>query len=197
MTPLVLASQSPYRRAQLESFGLKFITDKPLVDEEALKTQGPKDLAELTRFLSSKKALSLKLKYPNAVILGSDQLTDFHGERLDKPGSHERAFEQLKKMSGQEHRLITSLSVLFGETTLNYTDVTRIRLKTLDPDLITAYLKADQPYDCAGAYKIERAGLCLVESIESKDPSAIQGLPMMSLMRAFDSLGINLTDHWK
>lgn len=196
MIAIVLASQSPYRRAQLENFGLKFLAEKPQVDEDALKLQGPKDLTELTRYLSAQKALSLKEKYPEAVILGSDQLTDLAGLRLDKPGTHEKAFAQLKKMSGQEHRLITSLSVFYQGTTLNYTDVTRIRLKILSDEMIEAYLKLDQPYDCAGSYKIERAGLSLVEAIESKDPSAVQGLPILSLVRAFESLNLKLTEHW-
>lgn len=196
MPALVLASQSPYRRQQLENFGLKFTAAKPAVDEEQLKLVGPKDLTELTRFLSLKKAESLVAQFPGALILGSDQLADLEGERLDKPGTFEKAFAQLKKMSGREHRLITSLGMcLNGESRL-FTDVTTIRLKALSDDRIKDYLEVDQPFDCAGSYKIEKAGLSLVESINSADHSSIQGLPMLSLMRGFEEYKINVSDFW-
>ena len=197
MTPIVLASQSPYRRQQLENFGLKFTAFKPKVDEDELKKQGPRDLTELTRFLSAHKALSLVGDHPTALILGSDQLAELGGERLDKPGDHDRAKAQLGRMSGREHRLITSLNLRLGDRTLNYTEVTRIKIKNLDDAMIEAYLRLDQPYDCAGSYKIERAGLSLVESIEGKDPSAVQGLPMLSLLRGMEALNLSVKDYWK
>lgn len=191
---MILASQSPYRRLQLQNFGFRFTPARPLVDEEKLKSEGPTDLTELTRFLSERKARSLANEYPHDLILGSDQLAEIDGQRLDKPGTHQKAFEQLKTMSGREHRLITSLAmVLTGQIRL-YTDVTAIRLKKLDDDLIEAYLKQDQPYDCAGSYKIERAGLMLIESVNSADHSAIQGLPLISLLRGFDEYKLKPTD---
>ncbi len=197
MPALILASQSPYRRQQLENFGLKFTAHKPAVDEEKLKTEGPKDLTELTRFLAVKKAESLRAEFPNGVILGSDQLADLGGQRLDKPGSHKNAFAQLKQMSGREHRLITSLAMIFEDRTELFTDVTVIRLKALSDEHIEAYLQKDKPYDCAGSYKIERAGMSLVESIKSEDPSAIQGLPMLSLMRGLEKYKIAVSDFWE
>lgn len=194
---LILASQSPYRRAQLQSLGVKFESHAPKVDESELKKRGPQDLVELTRFLATEKARSLAAEFPGDVILGSDQLADFGGERLDKPGSFENAKAQLKKMSGREHRLITSLALIRGKEMRLHTDVTRITLKELDEDFIEAYLRVDQPYDCAGSYKIEKAGLSLVERLHTEDPSAIQGLPLLSVMRGLEELGLSVEQFWE
>jgi septum formation protein len=139
----------------------------------------------------------LAAKHPGALILGSDQLVELEGARLDKPGTAEKAFAQLRAMSGKEHRLITSLAMILGSQTRIYTDVTTVRLKKLDDRTIEAYLRVDLPFDCAGSYKIERAGLSLVESIDSKDPSAVQGLPMLSLMRGFEEYKLAVSDFWE
>ncbi len=194
---LILASQSRYRKALLENFGLEFQAVAPLVDEEELKTQGPKDLVELTRFLAFQKALSLQKKFPAAVILGSDQLAEIDGQRLDKPGSFERAFEQLSRMQGRSHRLITSLCVIAPSETHTFTDITNIQLRKLSDSDIQAYLNVDQPFDCAGSYKIEKAGMALVERLETEDPSAIQGLPLLSLTTAFHNLGLPWSELWR
>lgn len=194
---LILASQSPYRRAQLEAFGLKFQAEKPAVDESSLKLIGPKDLEELTRFLSEKKARSLEKKFPDALIIGSDQLASIENERLDKPGNFPNAKAQLQRLSGKEHHLITSLALVKKGKCLLFTDVTRIQMKMLSEAEIENYLKVDQPFDCAGSYKIEKAGMALVEKIDSKDPSAIQGLPMLSLTQGFQQLGVSIAELWR
>jgi septum formation protein len=194
---LLLASQSPYRRAQLEAFGLVFSTEKPLVNEEELKKEGPNDLVELTRFLAEKKALSLVSRFPEAVILGSDQIVEFDGQRLDKPLTFAAAVEQLKRLAGKKHRLITSLVMFHKGRTLQFTDITTLHLKRLSDERIAAYVRLDSPLDCAGSYKIEKAGLGLVEELETKDPSAIQGLPILSLVRGLDELGIPLERLWR
>lgn len=193
---LILASQSPYRRAQLTQFGVSFRAETPRVDEEELKARGPKDLSELTRFLATEKAKSLSQDFPDAVILGSDQVADLEGRRLDKPGSRDGAIAQLKMMSGRTHRLITSLALLYKGNLLMFTDITSIELKVLSEAQIAAYVDQDRPFDCAGSYKIEKAGLALVKSLQSSDPSAIQGLPLLSLARGLDELGFSLTDLW-
>lgn len=193
---IVLASSSPYRRAQLSAFGLQFEAVKPHVNEDELKAQGPADPAELTRYLAGAKAESLRAEFPGALILGSDQLVDFNGERLDKPGTLENARAQLTRLAGREHRLITSLAINTPDRHLMFTDITRIRLKKLTPEEIGAYVALDQPLDCAGAYKIERAGMALIEKMETSDPSAIQGLPLLSLARGFEKLGLKLDQLW-
>ena len=194
---VILASQSPYRRAQLTQFGLNFHSHTPRVDEEELKSQGPKDLPELTRFLAEQKARSLIFDFPTALLLGSDQIVEFNGQRLDKPGDHAKAQAQLEVLSGHEHRLITSLALLFGGRTLLYTDTTVVRLKKLSPALIHAYLELDTPFDCAGSYKIEKAGMGLIDEVRTQDASAIQGLPLLSLVRGLSELGIALETLWQ
>lgn len=194
---LILASQSPYRRQQLENLGVRFESKSPLIDEEDLKKTGPKDLFELTRYLSEKKASSLLSQYPEDIIIGSDQLADFDGERLDKPGTADNAEAQLKKLSGKSHRLITSLCLRLRDKCLLFTDVTTIHFKVLNDTVINHYVQLDNPIDCAGAYKIERGGLALVDKISSEDPSAIQGLPLMSLIKGLEQLGVKIESFWK
>jgi septum formation protein len=190
---LILASQSPYRKAQLENFGVEFHAHKPLIDEEALKREGPADLVELTRFLARRKAESLRATFPQAVILGSDQLAELRGRRLDKPGTRARAKEQLTQMQGRSHRLITTLVVHSPDLSQSFTDITTIHMRRLSEADIEDYLDVDQPYDCAGSYKIEKAGIALVQLVESQDPSAIQGLPLISLTTALLKMGIPLS----
>ncbi len=194
---LILASQSPYRRLQLENLGVRFEALAPLVDEELLKVQGPKDLVELTRFLAEQKASSIQPRFPEDIILGSDQLVDFEGHKLDKPGTVEGAEDQLRKLSGKEHRLITSLCIRIREKTLLFTDITTIHFKVLNDVIIKNYVKLDYPLDCAGSYKIERAGLALIDRISSSDPSAIQGLPVMSLVKGLEQAGLKIETFWK
>jgi septum formation protein len=172
--------------------GLKFEAHRPQVDEEKLKEEGPKDLLELTRVLAGKKAASLRAKFPNDLILGSDQLVDFKGHRLDKPGTAEKAEQQLHEMSGHKHRLITSLSIQTPLRILTFTDVTTVHFKKLSPELIKYYVQLDNPIDCAGSYKIEKAGMLLIEKIETEDHSAIQGLPILSLLRGLEQADLKI-----
>lgn len=189
---IILASQSPYRKALLENFGLSFRALSPKVDEEQLKLTGPRDLIELTRYLAFHKAESLAKDFSGDVILGSDQLAEIDGQRLDKPGSFERAQAQLELMQGRAHRLITSLSVIAPTATYTFTDITVLHMRKLSPAEIKAYLEIDKPFDCAGSYKIEKAGMGLIERLETQDPSAIQGLPLISLTTAFKNLGLEI-----
>lgn len=194
---VILASQSPYRRAQLENFGVKFSAVKPKVDESALKKTGPPDLIDLTVYLARAKAESLVKDYPQAIIIGSDQIAEIDGRRLDKPGSYEQAKQQLQTLQGRTHRLITSLAVVHKGQMETRTDITKIQMRELDETSIETYLKLDQPFDCAGSYKIEKAGLSLVDRLFTEDPSAIQGLSLIGLTKALASLGISLSLLWR
>jgi septum formation protein len=189
---IILASQSPYRRAQLEQIGIAFQTAIPKIDEEELKTQGPEDLTELTRYLAFYKAQSLQAEFPQAILIGSDQIAECDGERLDKPGDESRAHLQLSKLQGRMHRLLTSVSVIAPALTQTFTNVSEIELYPLSPDEISAYLKKDRPFDCAGSYKIEKAGMFLIRKIKTEDASSIQGLPMLSVCHALRKLGVKL-----
>lgn len=194
---IVLASQSPYRQTQLRNFGLAFTAVAPRVDEEALKSSGPWDLEELTRFLAIEKAKSLAGEFTDAIILGADQVADFDGDRLDKPGSLPNAAAQLERLQGKTHRLITSLAVFYQERKSVTTTIAHITMKPLSKETIEAYCKIDQPIDCAGSYKIEKAGLSLIKKIECEDPSSIQGLPLIALTDSFAKLGISLSELWR
>ncbi len=194
---VILASQSPYRRRQLENFGLHFDALAPQINEAELKLAGPSDLKELTVFLARAKAESLAPIHREAVIIGSDQLAEIDGLRLDKPGNREHALAQLRQLQGRTHRLITSLALIHLGKTVVYTDIAEIDIKPLDHETLEAYLEIDKPFDCAGSYKIEKAGMGLIAGIRSHDPSAIQGLPLMGLTRAFEELNIPLAKLWR
>jgi septum formation protein len=186
---IILASQSPYRKAQLEALGLTFQAIRPKVDEDELKTRGPKDLLELTRFLAQAKAESVAADFPEAVIIGSDQLAELNGKRLDKPGNHEGAHAQLLNLQGRTHRLLTSVILMRGARRFVHSEVTTLSMRAMSHDEIDGYLYQDQPYDCAGSYKFERAGAALLTAVEGKDPSAIQGLPLIALCEGLRQLG--------
>lgn len=193
---LVLASQSPYRKAQLTRFGVSFVAENPRVDEDYLKASGPRDPVELTRFLALRKASSLVADFPDAIVIGCDQMAVCDGERLDKPGTRARAVEQLKRLSGREHELVTSIAVLRDGAEIVQSETTRIRLRAWDLAVLEAYVDLDRPLDCAGAYKIEAAGLALIERVSGRDPSAVEGLPLILLTEALVKLGFPPHRFW-
>ena len=159
---LVLASTSVYRRALLERLGVPFRWRAPLCDEESFKSEriDPRSLAET---LAHAKAASLVEAEPDAAIIGCDQVVSFQGQVFGKPGSVDRRVEQLSAMAGQTHELITALVVIHGERTFRHTDVTTLRMRRLSRAAIERYVAADQPLDCAGAYKLESRGIVLFE----------------------------------
>lgn len=186
--PLVLASTSTYRRALLERLGIPFHCEPPRIDEDDFK-QGeatPRVLAEL---LARAKAESLVGEFPEATIIGSDQVANLDGEILGKPGSHQEAIALLSRLAGRSHQLITALAVHHGGEYWTHTDVTTLRMRPLDRDQIGRYLRADTPMDCAGAYKLEARGITLFERIETEDYTAIVGLPLIALTNLLKRLG--------
>jgi septum formation protein len=151
----------------------------------------------LTRFLAIHKAESLTGQFPKAVILGCDQIAAFEGRRLDKPGSRAAAIDQLLRLQARRHTLVTSLAVIAPKNKqILITDTTTLQLRKLSREEIEAYVDQDKPFDCAGSYKIECAGLALIERLETCDPSAIQGVPLMGLTHAFMELGLSLNQIW-
>ncbi len=180
--PLILASTSKYRRAQMRAFGLRFRATPPLVDEDSLKRQNPRlRPVALARLLALKKAQSLLPDHPDAIIIGADQLIHFKGRVLGKPGSSEKAKKMLRALSGETHQLITSVCVLAKGRRLRSVVVANITLRKLTKHEIEQYIALDSPLDCAGSYKLEKAGLSLVEKLRVSDPSSLTGLPMMKL----------------
>lgn len=194
---LILASTSPYRKAILSRVGLDFVAKAPLVDEEALKRQGPKNPEELCLFLAEKKAESLSLENPGDIVIGSDQMAILDGVKIDKPGSYEKAFAQLQSLSGKEHRLLTGMAVYHNGECVKELSVNTIRFRTLSDDEIAAALEKDQPFDCAGSYKIEKSGPWLIESLKTEDPSSIEGLSIMTLYRLLEKIKINPNIFWQ
>lgn len=177
---LILASTSPYRRALLERLGVPFRCRAPGVDEDATKALGlpPRELAER---LALAKAEAVARREPGAVVIGSDQLVSFDGLVLGKPGTAERAVEQLLSMSGRQHELVTALAVASDGRRDRHVEVAGLRLRPLTRAEVERYVEADRPLDCAGSYKLEARGIALFERIDCRDHSAITGLPLIAL----------------
>jgi septum formation protein len=192
MALLVLASTSKYRAALLSRVGLEFERAAPSVDERAVKRSGlpPREVAET---LARMKAEDVAERAPGAYVVGGDQLVEFEGEILDKPGSFEHAAEQLERLAGAEHRLITAIALRHPSGHLETAvDVHALRMRRLGRGEIERVIRADEPYDCAGSYKIERRGILLFDSIVGEDFSAIEGIPLMALGRLLRAAGFTL-----
>ncbi len=185
---LVLASTSTYRRSLLERLGVPFRCVAPRFDESAVALEGkaPRALAEL---LARGKAMSIAAIEPEATVIGCDQLVAFEGKVFGKPGSVDRAIDQLLAMSGQTHELITALVVIQRKRSFDHVDVTRLRMRALGRAEIERYVAHDQPLDCAGAYKLEERGIVLFDQIQAEDHTAITGLPLIRLTTFLRELG--------
>lgn len=192
MTPpsLILASTSPYRRAQIERLGVPFRAVAPAVDEEALKDRwrdcSPRELAER---LAASKARSIAEIEPDATVIGGDQLVELDGEILGKPGTTERAEAQLARMAGRTHHLITALAVVHAGAVHAHTEVAALAVRPLSAEAIRRYVAADHPVDCAGSYKIEGRGIALFERVDCADHSAIIGVPLIALATILRGIG--------
>jgi septum formation protein len=163
------------------------------VDEDTLKRQlDPMPPEALASRLAGAKATSLADLHPFATLIGSDQLVAFEGQCFGKPGSMTAAIEQLLAMSGREHRLITAVAVWHRGRILEHTDVATLRFRNLTRDEIERYVAADQPIDCAGAYKLEARGITLFERISSDDFTAITGLPLIALTTILREVGYSV-----
>lgn len=188
---LILASTSPYRRELLARLGLPFETQAPAVDETPLPGEAPRELALR---LARAKARDVARHHPQALVIGSDQVADLHGQPLGKPGSHERARAQLSRMSGQTVLFHTAVSLACAARGLLQTELAtvRVRFRELDAASIERYLRAEQPYDCAGSAKSEGLGITLLAAIESDDPTALIGLPLIRTAALLRAAGLAL-----
>jgi septum formation protein len=187
--PVILASQSPYRRELLGRLLPAFETLTPAVDEAREPGEAPQALA--LRLARLKAATVARLR-PGALVLGSDQVAALGDVTLGKPGTAERAVAQLLQCSGQVVEFHTAVCVAGpGEAPeLTHLDTTRVRFRPLSRGEAERYVAADLPLDCAGSFKAERRGVLLLESITSEDPTAIQGLPLIWVGRALLSRGV-------
>nr|WP_315430010.1 Maf family nucleotide pyrophosphatase [uncultured Albidiferax sp.] len=188
---LVLGSTSRYRRELLQRLQIPFEVASPEVDETPLPGESPRDLALR---LSLAKAKAVAARFPKAVVIGSDQVADLHGTPLGKPGTHERAVAQLRQMRGQTVVFQTALSVVCLETGFTQTALApvRVQFRQLSDAEIEAYLRAEQPYDCAGSAKSEGLGISLLDAIDSDDPTALVGLPLIRTCQLLRAAGVAL-----
>jgi septum formation protein len=189
--PLVLGSSSLYRRELLSRLRLPFEVAIPDVDE----TPGPGESPhELARRLALAKARAVAAKFPRAVVIGSDQVADHAGEPLGKPGTHDKAVAQLRRMRGETVVFQTAVAVVCVESGFEQLDLApvKVRFRDVSDSEIQAYLLAEQPYDCAGSARSEGLGIALLEAIESDDPTALVGLPLIRTCRMLRAAGVKL-----
>jgi septum formation protein len=183
---LVLASTSPFRKEILSRLHIAFETFAPLVDETPLENESP---SQLVIRLSILKANSAKSEYPQALIIGSDQVAVIDNTILGKPGNHEQAVKQLNQVSGKQVDFLTGLSVINTETHQIQTDMVNfsVKFRQLTSTQIENYLKLDQPYNCAGSFKSEGLGIALLDRMIGSDPTSIIGLPLIRLVRMLEA----------
>ncbi|HVI58445.1 MAG TPA: Maf family nucleotide pyrophosphatase [Luteimonas sp.] len=186
---LVLASASPYRRELLERLRLPFETLRPEVDETPLASETPGALVER---LALAKARAVAAQRPDAWVVGSDQAAELDGAPLGKPGARDAAIAQLGAMSGRTIAFRTAVAVVRGDQVFAALDTTRVRFRTLSAGEISRYVDAEQPFDCAGSFKSEGLGITLFAAIESSDPTALVGLPLIAIADLLRQAGFAL-----
>ena len=187
---LILASTSRYRRELLERLHLPFSVRAPEVDESVRPGESP---AAAASRLALEKARAVAKVKPAAVVIGSDQVADLEGQAIGKPGTHERAQAQLRAMSGKTlvfHTAIAVVCISRGYEAQSTAPVT-VRLRKLGDAEIEHYLRTEAPYDCAGSAKVEALGIALLESVESDDPTALVGLPLIRTCELLRAVGID------
>ena len=186
---LILASGSAYRKALLERLQLPFECHAPEVDESPRGNESP---IKLSMRLAVTKAAALEERFPDAFIIGSDQVASLDGELLGKPGNFERAFAQLRKSGGRCVEFFTGIAVL-GPGGRNFgTSVPfKVHFRDLTDAEIKRYLELEQPFDCAGSFKCEGLGISLFERLEGDDPTALEGLPLIALCKMLRKLGMD------
>ena len=190
-TNLVLASGSPYRKQLLNKLNLLFICDKPNVDESPLPDELPSGHAIR---LAQNKAQVFRKKYPEHLIIGSDQVAMHDHNQLTKPGNREKAIKQLQAVSGGCVEFYTAVCV-FNSINGQYVselDKCTVYFRELSRELIEKYIDADKPFDCAGSFKSESLGIALFERIEGEDPNALVGLPLIKLISILDKFNVEI-----
>jgi len=190
MPALILASTSPYRRELLARLRLPFEPQSPQVDETPAPGERP---AALAQRLALAKARAVAAVFPDAVVIGSDQVAELDGQPIGKPGTHERAVQQLRTMSGRSVVFHTAVAVVRRDTGFEAEALVpvTVRFRRLGDVDIERYLRLEQPYDCAGSAKAETLGIALLDAIESNDPTALVGLPLIETCRMLRAAGLD------
>jgi septum formation protein len=190
VSPLILASTSRYRRELLQRLRLPFTVVSPHTDETALPGEAP---AALAQRLALAKAHAVAAAHPQAVVIGSDQVADLDGEALGKPGNHERATAQLRRLRGRTAIFQTAVAVVHLQSRFAQVELAAVtvRFRSLSDADIEHYLRLEQPYDCAGSAKCETLGIALLERIDSDDPTALIGLPLIRTCALLRGAGLD------
>ncbi len=186
---LILASSSPYRAELLARLGLDFTAISPDIDESPRPDEGAERLAVR---LAIAKARAVAADHAGALVIGSDQVAVCENRLLGKPATRERAIAQLVSMSGREVVFHTALAVCHNDQIVSGQTPTQVYLRRLERDQIERYVDHDQPFDCAGAIKSEALGISLTRAIESDDPTALIGLPLIRLVELLEHFGLRL-----
>lgn len=188
---LILGSTSRYRRELLQRLRLPFDVVSPQVDETPLPGEAP---AALALRLALAKAHAVAARHPEAVVIGSDQVADLAGQAIGKPGHHDAAVQQLRRMSGREVVFQTAVAVVCAATGYERTLLApvMVQFRVLADGEIEHYLRLEQPYDCAGSAKSEGLGVALLSAIHSDDPTALVGLPLIRTCTLLREAGIEL-----
>lgn len=187
----VLGSTSPFRRELLARLGLPFAVDSPDVDESRLPGESPEALVQR---LAQLKARAVAARHPEALIIGSDQVACIDGEILGKPGSHERAGEQLRLAAGKRVSFYTGLALYNAadDRMQVLCEPFQVHFRPLSTEQIERYLLAERPYNCAGSFKSEGLGITLFQRLEGDDPNALIGLPLIRLVEMLGREGVVL-----
>ena len=191
MQRLVLASTSPYRKQLLQRLGLEFTTAASNVDEAHQPEETPE---HLVRRLAEEKARAVAKQFPDALIIGSDQVAVIGEEILTKPGTHENAISQLQRCSGRSVTFLTGLCLFNTRSGKGQIEVVpfRVHFRPLSSGQIENYLRREQPYNCAGSFKSEGLGIALFERLEGDDPASLIGLPLIRLTRMLEMEGVKV-----
>ena len=189
--PIILASSSKYRRELLNRLRLNFRCQAPEIDESPRDGETPHDTCKR---LAREKALAISAEHPDAIVIGSDQVADVDGVAISKPGKHDAARAQLRSMSGKTIAFHTAVAVVCHESNqlIEFSVPTQVQFRLLNDAEIERYLIAEEPYDCAGSAKSEGLGISLLERIESTDPTALIGLPLIEVSKALRNMAVAL-----
>lgn len=186
---LILASTSKYRKELLTRLGIPFVCVSPEVDEQVLTGESP---LETALRLAQAKALAISQIQPDAWVIGSDQVVDLQGVAMGKPGDHQKAMKQLQLLRGHTVQFHTAVCLAKGPDAQVINVSTKVTFRDLDDATLDAYLLAETPYDCAGSAKSEGLGICLLEKVQSDDPTALIGLPLIAVCTLLRNAGFQI-----
>jgi septum formation protein len=188
---IILASTSPYRRRLLERLQISFRCIPPEMDEYPLFGEFPPAMVQR---LARLKARSVAERYPEAMVIGSDQVASIDGSIIGKPGNFDRAAAQLRSSSGRDVWFYTAVALVCLEQGVEqfHVEPFNVRFRTLNDRQIANYLHREQPYDCAGSFKVEGLGIALFESLTGNDPTSLEGLPLIKLTELLTDAGLDI-----